>query len=322
MNWLWKNPRGKKYKEIKIQGLLTFGKFDEKEPGRLDIDLNFVCPLCKRALSLDKRGYICSNCNKVFPIVDDEIPCFIDLDSHKNEERQYERRSILSEKKKKFNFYLRSRPAEVLLEKGFKGKRGLDIGTGVGKNENFEHIYTKVTKNLVGVDVSLSAIRGLKSNFGNVIGVLADGCALPFESESFDFVSASGLVHHIVAKPGGLYNFLLEVYRVLRRGVFISNDPHLLYPASLIMYIPNRIVQKFKPGARGRVSYERPILFFEISKVMRQVGFEDIDFEGASFAHHLMSQWLIDKISLYEELMRKRGPYKYFAHWITVSGVK
>jgi SAM-dependent methyltransferase len=229
----------------------------------------FICVKDKGELFLENGEYICKKCGKTYQVVD-EIPIFIDnLSDFYEEEKQYIHEldiisSIHYEEIRKLNFYIRSRISEILLQKGFRNKKGLDIGCGTGRNENFEHIYTKVTKDVIGVEVSLTAAKRFKKNFPDALCILAT--ALPFEDESFDFITASGLVHHLIGHPHRIVlSSFKEWYRVLKiGGIICLNDPNLLYPISLMMHIPNRILQKIKPGARGRVPYERPILFSEI----------------------------------------------------------
>jgi len=219
------------------------------------------------------------------------------------------------------NFYIRSRPKEILLQRGFKNKRGVDIGCGTGKNENFEHIYANVSKDVIGVEVSMSAAKGFTEIFSDVTCVLAS--KLPFEDESFDFITASGLVHHLIGQPHNTMISFCEWYRVLKNGgIFILNDPNLLFPISLIMHVPNRILQKIKPGARGRVPYEKPVLFFELKSILKKVGFKGITYEAATFSHWTMPHSIINIITRHEDLIRKRFPFKYLGHWITVSAEK
>jgi len=191
--------------------------------------INFVCLEDKGPLSFEKRGYICRICGKVYPIIDG-IPIFIDdQKKFESEERQYtkevdsslEARNGKNKKIQKLNFYIRSRPNEILLQRGFKNKRGIDIGCGTGKNENFEHIYTNVSKDVIGVEVSLSAAKGFTENF-KIPCILAS--ELPFEDESFDFITTSGLVHHLIGQPNDIIMASFnEWYRVLKKGGILSS---------------------------------------------------------------------------------------------------
>ncbi len=289
----------------------------------------FVCPEDKGHLSFKKSKYICRICGKVYPIIDG-IPIFIDdPKTFQSEETQYtkkldsplEARKHKNKKIQKLNFYIRSRPSEILLKRGFKNKRGIDIGCGIGKNENFEHIYTHVSKNVIGVEVSLSAAKAFTENFADVPCILAS--QLPFEDESFDFITASGLVHHLIGQPNKIVTSFREWYRVLKNGgIFILNDPNLLFPISIIMHVPNKILQKIKPGVRRRVPYERPVLFLELNSKLKRVGFKTIHCEATTFAHWTVPQTIITIITQQEALIRKSFPFKYLGHWITVSGEK
>lgn len=263
--------------------------------------VRLICTSCKSAL-LQKGSFLqCDNCRRIYPLING-IPCFIPIDSFKEEENQYKKGAAADQKIRKLNFYLRRKIAEVLIEKGFgKNDTGLDIGVGTGANENFEHIYSKVTHDIYAVDAAFGALKKFKLNFPDNFCLLADGSTLPFEDFTFDFVTASGLVHHFIGQRNVLSALFAEIYRVLKYdGYFVFNEPNLLYPASLLMHPLNRVLQKVKPGARGRVPYERPISLSDVSPCLRSVGFRDIDFEATSFVHRYMPLQLIEGISSIE----------------------
>ncbi len=282
-----------------------------------------VCPSCKGSLIFSVDEIFCQNCNTQYRQID-SIPCFINPDTFDEEEAQYRNSKVSTEKNRKLNFYLRSRPAEILIANGYGNKHiGIDIGCGGGQNENFEHIYTKVTSKLVGVDVAIGALSSFRKNFPNASCIFGDAWKLPFEDSSCDFVTASGLIHHFIGQKKALSSLFNEIYRVLKgNGIFIFNEPNLLYPVSLIMHIPNRILQKIIPGARGRVPYERPIEFLEVRNVLRKARFANIGCEASSYAHHYMPERFINILMRKETILKKSSPIKYFGAWITMYGYK
>lgn len=287
------------------------------------LTLNLICPNCKGKLLSVTNGFSCQHCNKIYPTIDN-IPCFINPDSFKEEVHQYEIDQVVVEKRVRLNFYLRSQISKILLEREFgENHLGVDLGVGGGKGENFEHIYSKVTPNLVGVDVSIVALGEFEKKFPGALGILADAGRLPFEDSSFDFVTASGLIHHIIGQQKTLFNLFKEVYRICKDGgIFIFNEPNLLYPTTLAGYPANYLLQKLKPGARGRVPYERAVHFFELKKSLNNAGFVGLGCEASSFAHRCMPMWLIDKIISKENSMKKMNPLKYFGIWMVVYGLK
>lgn len=293
--------------------------------------LDFVCPYCKVVLTYSKEKYTCTACDRYFPIIDG-IPVFIDIEQFEEEEKVYRetplqmpsvsQKPLRSDSTGKLDFYIRSRPAEILIQRGYQNGTGLEIAVGSGKNENFEHIYNKVTKDLIGTEVSFTAARAFSMNFPDCKVILA--CDLPFNDETFDFITTSGVVHHIIGQP---HNFLMaslrEWFRVLKKGgLFISNDPNLLFPFSLMMHFPNRVLQRVKPGARGRVFYERPILFHELKDMLQKTGFRNASFDASTFAKSFFPSSVIKLIFAKEERFRKKTPYKYLGAWITVYAEK
>lgn len=103
---------------------------------------------------------------------------------------------------------------------GWKGREVLDIGCGAG----VEVVrFARGGANVTGVDIAASAIELTRQNLAQQ-GLsarleVADGEALPFADESFDFVYAHGVVQYTqsdrrligevkrVLKPGGLAMF-------------------------------------------------------------------------------------------------------------------
>jgi len=289
------------------------------------LSFDFICPHCKETLLLTTDNFSCLNCSKFYPFTEG-LPCFIDSHCFEKEEVQYEiKKEPAYSKISNLNFYLRRVPAEILMRERFNNKDaiGLDIGCGVGKNENFEHLFCKVTKNLLGVDVAIEALRKFRKNFPDCLCLLADCLKLPFKDSTFDFVTASGLVHHFVGQKGTLSDLFCEVHRILKDGgIFIFNEPNLLFPASLMIHPFNRFLQKIKPGARGRVPYERPICFLECKKHLKKAGFTEIGIKASSFAHLYMPEKLINKIISFENMVLEKSPWKYFGSWITIWGIK
>lgn len=214
--------------------------------------------------------------------------------------------------------YFRSKFAELLLKYGYKDKFGLDIGCGTGS----QVLYSKVTQNIVCADVCLLAVKKLVEKF-RVVGIAADAKTLPFPDNYFDFIYASGVVHHLIGQKTTLFKFFKEFHRVLKpHGHFCFMDPNLLYPISLFIHIPNRILQFVHPGARGRVPYERPILYWEVLNPLQKVGFSKIVFEPVSYTNPILPQYIIDILLRYEHKYIRNKILKYFSSWIIICATK
>lgn len=285
--------------------------------------IEICCPACKHPLVETANGFLCNICDCIY-LNADGIPHFLNQ-QFESEEMQYKKHSNKRNcKKSQLNFYIRSYPAKILKSFGFgENSLGIDLGCGSGKGENFEHVYNDVTQKIIAVDVAQGALKKFKNNYPDTPCILSDACRLPFSNEVFDFITASGLVHHFIGQKKFLSDLFNDCYRVIKKeGIFIFNDPNLFYPASILMHAPNRFLQFIKPGARGRVPYERPIYFHEVVRVLEKAGFASINFSASTFAHQYMPKWLIDKIIEKESYLAKLPIIKYFGAWITVYARK
>ena len=118
----------------------------------------------------------------------------------------------------------------------------LDYGCGVG---NFaEEISVFKPNKIIGVDISKEAIKKAKNKLkeeNNNIDYRVDNCEnLSMNSNSFDVVYGSGILHHLNLKKS-----LRELNRVLRKnGTIIFVEPLATNP--LI-----NIYRKFTPNARS-----------------------------------------------------------------------
>ncbi|MFB3895738.1 MAG: methyltransferase domain-containing protein [bacterium] len=293
------------------------------------MQLPFVCPTCKKLIERMEAEYRCQSCHQAYPIIKG-IPVFIDLKDFEDEEKQYAHQGSdtpatpvhKSDKSRQLDYYIRAHPATVLLKQGCSNKIGIDIGVGTGKNQNFEHLFSKVSHNLVGVDVSLSAAIRFKTHYPDTQYILA--ITLPFQDNTFDFITASGLLHHMIGQPPEILNSAVqEWFRVLKPGgIIVINDPNLYYPLSAMMFLPNKIIQALKPGARGRVAYERPLTFLEVRKLFKRIGFDHISCEASTFAHRFMPATLIRLIMKLDPVFMSRVPFNYFGAWTTIHAEK
>ena len=128
----------------------------------------------------------------------------------------------------------------------------LDIGGGVGIAGEFLRLYRSFN------DVTVVNIRPLNYDARSEIhlhAVVADGCALPFSSRTFDWVFSNAVIEHVGSweRQKLLAN---EVRRVARKGYFVTTpnryfpiEPHTLLP--LYQFLPSgvqRRVWRYSPG--------------------------------------------------------------------------
>jgi SAM-dependent methyltransferase len=89
----------------------------------------------------------------------------------------------------------------------------LDIGCGTG-NQLVANRTLVPHAHLVGLDRSLGMLRQAQYKAPDIAWVQADGAVLPFQAQSFDFVTCQYVLHHMQDKAG----MLRAVSRVLRLG--------------------------------------------------------------------------------------------------------
>ena len=89
----------------------------------------------------------------------------------------------------------------------------LDIGCGVGL---VDYYLAPAIKYLNGVDIEEGVINKARANNPGVNYSLYNGEHLPFEDNSFDFVFAINVMHHV--PPSGWQTFANEMRRVIKPG--------------------------------------------------------------------------------------------------------
>ena len=89
----------------------------------------------------------------------------------------------------------------------------LDVGCGTG-NQLIANRPALADARIVGLDRFSKMLRQARLKAPAIAWVQADGSALPFETDSFDFITCQFALHHIQDKSG----MLRETFRVLRHG--------------------------------------------------------------------------------------------------------
>ena len=128
---------------------------------------------------------------------------------------------------------------------------------------------------LVGLDRSLGMLRQARPKARDITWVQADALALPFPTESFDFISCQFALHHIQDKIG----MLRETFRVLRgSGRFVLRNLCPQECGDWLYYIyfpdarridledfwpPETIMAEMNASGFGAITVEREHLNFE-----------------------------------------------------------
>src|SRR4051812_31761633 len=108
----------------------------------------------------------------------------------------------------------------------------VDLGCGTGA---FTRRLSKLGLTLTGVDISPRSIERAKTIGEGPEYVVADICDCPLPSASYDFVTMSGVLHHLTTESSRIQS-LREALRLLKiGGHFLSYDPNAASP-SMFLY--------------------------------------------------------------------------------------
>jgi ubiquinone/menaquinone biosynthesis C-methylase UbiE len=109
----------------------------------------------------------------------------------------------------------------------------LDVGGGAGITGEFKGLY-KYFRSVQIVNLDCTSIS--VEEFEHVTLSTADGCALPYCDQSFDWVFSNAVIEH-VGGAARQKQFASEIRRVARKGYFVATpnrnfplDPHTLLP--------------------------------------------------------------------------------------------
>lgn len=211
--------------------------------------MRFLCPECRHLLEEKDRCLVC-HCGKIFPIIEG-IPNFSELDSF------YEgawKQSHMRGRASLGNFFYTHFSKDThptrqrFISKCLKNHTScntqfiLDLGCGGGND-----IFSKQGV-AVGIDVSLTSLKNAKAIYHKC--VQADiRKPLPFEDETFDFISSTEVLEHIPLPDKD--NLMQEIHRILRKGgkaVFIFETTgffHRLAKLKSAYYYKKNFVTKF-----------------------------------------------------------------------------
>lgn len=127
----------------------------------------------------------------------------------------------------------------------------LDVGGGKGINEEFLRLYDSFGE-VVVVNLHPPVAR---ANMVQITSIIADGCALPFRSQSFDWVFSNAVIEH-VGDFTRQRRFADEIRRVAAKGYFVATpnkcfpiEPHTLLPFyQFLTPSRQRRLARFAPG--------------------------------------------------------------------------
>ena len=173
------------------------------------------------------------------------------------------------------------------------------LEVGYGDAEMLEYIQrVKTPTNAVGIDIREKLIRH------NTINILrSDAEKLPFKDQSFDCVTATAVIEHLLDP----ITALIEFKRVLKRdGVLIITTPNPIY--SKATAIASYLKLKYKEGL------ETPISLSWLEKTLSNMNFFVIFSRG-----FLISPINVPFIDALEKVVSKTGLHKFLLNQIIVG---
>lgn len=192
----------------------------------------------------------------------------------------------------------------------------LDIGCGTG---TFTKIMDDFGFRCSGLDISPNLIKIAEKKYPHIYFKIGDAENLPFESDSFDAVLLSGIIHHL-PDPSKCAK---EVFRILKPGgVFIAFDPNRKNP---FMWIYRDRSSPFY-SSKGVTKNERPVLAKEIGRIFKKEGF-DISFlylSGLEYKHveSGIAKKVLPAYNFIDRLMFNPRFMRHYRPFLLTKGIK
>jgi SAM-dependent methyltransferase len=209
---------------------------------------------------------------------------------------------------------VRSRMYEIIKSLGCnRSSRILDLGCGTGEDAIF---VSKASPNIVGIDLSLTAIRRFTDKGFN--GMIADVRILPFLDSSFDFTICSGLLHHLVGQ-GNLKDYVKEFVRVTRtKGYVLALEPNVFNHSGFLMNVFNTL----RPGITGLVPHERALSPVKLRRIFHEAGLTGTEYIAASYVWNRFPLAVSKFVSEHETRIRNTKPFSLFGWFEIIYGQK
>jgi ubiquinone/menaquinone biosynthesis C-methylase UbiE len=187
------------------------------------------------------------------------------------------------------------RRAHLLIEFGslHEGARVLELGCGTGVFTNY---FAQTGATIHALDISWDLLRRVAFHgAGHVDLILGDAEELSFPAESFDAVVGSSILHHL-----NYHHALREAHRVLKTGGRLAfAEPNMLNPQIAIQKnIP--FIKKLLGDSPDEGAFVR----WTIARVLRKVGFSDVQVFPYDFLHPLVPKSfvsVVERIGMFVE---------------------
>ena len=190
------------------------------------------------------------------------------------------------------------------------GMSCVDLGCGTGA---FTRRLCALNLELTGVDISARSIDRARAIGGGPRYVVGNVCDCPLPSASADFVTMSGVLHHLTTAAERVQS-LREAFRLLKPGGrFLSYDPNATSPSMFLYRDPRSPL--YSPI--GKTENEVLLSRREISSDLAEAGFTGIRATGLSgIAYRYVEGGLARKfLPLYNHL------YEPLIRWSPLQGI-
>jgi len=179
---------------------------------------------------------------------------------------------------------------EILLKKIISlgrinpGKRVLDLGCGTGNVSS--QLRNAMNADVIGVDASFDMLKVARGKSLESICSDTDNRQLPFRDDSFDAIIGAYVIHQIK----NLALMLSECHRVLRDGSLV-----LLTSSHRQIENQHHIIKNFFPSYVDIDKGRFPDIH-QIDKLLKSLGFKDIQHEEVIVAHLPIDYDFLEKV--------------------------
>lgn len=195
---------------------------------------------------------------------------------------------------------------------GDDNKKVLEIGCGTGL---FTQEIAKTNNQIIAIDISDDLINLARErvNRSNVIFKVEDACATAFDSDYFDYIIGSSVLHHLDVDSA-----LKEFYRILKPGgKLMFTEPNMLNPQIAL--------QKNFPLLKkwlGDSPDETAFLKWKIRKKLKLCRFIEIKIQPFDFLHPAIPGFLIKFLKPALEFFESLPLLKEIAGSLVIKGGK
>ncbi|HMR45159.1 MAG TPA: class I SAM-dependent methyltransferase [Bacteroidia bacterium] len=187
----------------------------------------------------------------------------------------------------------------------------LEIGCGTGLFSG--KFYQRTGAKVIATDLSPELLNVAKEKYPEVEFVLADAMKLQFDTNTFDVVFGSSVLHHLEFERS-----LNEILRVLKPGGrMVFAEPNMINPQIFVQKnIP--FIKKWLGDSPDETAINR----WNFSKLLAQIGFNKINIFPYDFLHPVVPGFLISTVDTIGKIVEKTPLLKEIAGSVIIVAEK